>query len=78
MHVDERKLHVDGRRKLGLFGLELLQFDDFAGLVAGRSRAPFGHDAIIGHARAEGRACGPGERAARGIRRGVGSHAHRE
>jgi hypothetical protein len=34
MHLDERKLHVDGAGKLGLRGLQLFELDDFAGFGA--------------------------------------------
>ena len=38
LHVDERDLHVDGARQLGLRGLDLFELDDFARARRGRAR----------------------------------------
>src|SRR6266853_537400 len=38
LHFHERELHVDRRGKLGLVGLQPLEFDDFAGLRSRRAR----------------------------------------
>ena len=48
LHVDERHLHVDRGGQLGLFDLELLQFDDFARFGARRSGGTVdGHGGIV-------------------------------
>ena len=43
LHVDQRNLHVDGRRQLRLCGLQVFELDDFPGFCARRSRGAFGH-----------------------------------
>src|SRR5205814_5035277 len=47
-HVDERELHVDGRRQLRLRRLQLLQFDHVARFGPRRARRSLGHEWIVG------------------------------
>src|SRR5581483_5344964 len=43
LHLDERELHVDGRRQLGLRAPQLFEFRDLARLRADRTGRPIGH-----------------------------------
>src|SRR5262245_16846732 len=47
LHVDQRKLHVNGGCKLGLVGLELLELEDLARFGARSTLKMFHHQGIL-------------------------------
>ena len=48
LHVDQRELHIDCPRQIGLIDLELLEFDDIAWVRPRGADGTIGHDGIVG------------------------------